>query len=332
ALTGPDNQSLRALDRTIDFGPGNTYEVLVTGNAGDMAAEIAAFRINTLLTLAVFGIGLIVSITVQTRWVLRPLDRVRRGLSDLRTGKEARLTGTYPAEISPLAKELNALLESNQQIIERARTQVGNLAHALKTPLSVITNEARAGQGPLAEKVTDQAEIMRQQVSAYLDRARIAARWKVIGAVTDVEPVTARFVRAMNRIHQDRHLRLVSDVPSEARFRGEQQDLEDIVGNLVDNACKWAKSEVRIGVGYQKPPNDEIPGRLTVNIDDDGPGLDPQQRIEATRRGKRLDESKPGSGLGLSIVTDLVGLYEGRFSLDQSPAGGLRAVIELPAA
>ena len=332
ALLGPDNQSLRGLDRTIDFGPGNTYELLVTGNAGDMAEEIAAFTRSTLLTLSVFGLGLIISITAQTRWALRPLDRVRRGLTDLRSGKEARFTGSYPAEIAPLARELNALLESNQQIIERARTQVGNLAHALKTPLSVITNEARSSRGPLASKVTEQAEIMRQQVTSYLDRARIAARSKVIGAVTEVEPVVGRLVRAMNRIHDDRHLRLISDVPPHSLFRGEQQDLEEIVGNLVDNACKWAKSEVRIGVGYEKPARDDTPGRLLVNIDDDGPGLAPEERAEATRRGRRLDESKPGSGLGLSIVTDLVTLYEGKFSLDRSPAGGLRAVIELPAA
>jgi signal transduction histidine kinase len=332
ALLGPDNQSLRGLDRTIDFGPGNTYEMLVTGNAGDMAEEIAAFTRSTLLTLSVFGLGLIISITAQTRWALRPLDRVRRGLTDLRSGKEARFTGAYPAEIAPLARELNALLESNQQVIERARTQVGNLAHALKTPLSVITNEARSSKGPLANKVTEQAEIMRQQVTSYLDRARIAARSKVIGAVTEVEPVVGRLVRAMNRIHDDRHLRLISNVPPQSRFRGEQQDLEEIVGNLVDNACKWAKSEVRIGVGYEKPARDDAPGRLLVNIDDDGPGLAPEERAEATRRGRRLDESKPGSGLGLSIVTDLVALYEGKFSLDRSPAGGLRAAIELPAA
>ena len=332
ALLGPDNQSLRGLDRTIDFGPGNTYELLVTGNAGDMAEEIAAFTRSTLLTLSVFGLGLIISITAQTRWALRPLDRVRRGLTDLRSGKEARFTGSYPAEIAPLARELNALLESNQQIIERARTQVGNLAHALKTPLSVITNEARSSRGPLASKVTEQAEIMRQQVTSYLDRARIAARSKVIGAVTEVEPVVGRLVRAMNRIHDDRHLRLISNVPPHSLFRGEQQDFEEIVGNLVDNACKWAKSEVTIGVGYEKPPRDDAPGRLLVNIDDDGPGLAPEERAEATRRGRRLDESKPGSGLGLSIVTDLVALYEGKFSLDRSPAGGLRAVIELPAA
>ncbi len=136
----------------------------------------------------------------------------------------------------------------------------------------------------------------------------------------------------MNRIHDERHLRLISDVPPHSLFRGEQQDLEEIVGNLVDNACKWAKSEVRIGVGYEKPASEEVPGRLLVNIDDDGPGLEPGQRVEATRRGRRLDESKPGSGLGLSIVADLVALYEGKFSLDRSPAGGLRAAIELPAA
>ncbi len=332
ALAGPNDQSLRVLSRTVDFDGSDRYEVLVAGDAGGLQAQIAAFRWSVGLTLAAFGIGLVIATLFQIRWGLRPLDNVRRGLAALRSGKEGRFEGPFPAEIQPLARELNALLESNQQIIERARTQVGNLAHALKTPLSVITNEARAARGPLAEKVAEQAELMRTQVNHYLKRARIAARSKVIGAVTEVEPVVDSIVRAMARIHEDRNLDIGEDVAAGALFRGERQDLEEIIGNLVDNACKWARTEVAVTAVYVRPPDEDSAGRLTVTIDDDGPGLTEPQRIEATRRGRRLDETKPGSGLGLSIVTELVGLYGGRFRLDRSPSGGVRAEVELPAA
>jgi signal transduction histidine kinase len=332
ALAGPDNQSLRVLTRNVEFGPGNAYDVMVTGNAGDMANDIAAFRRSVILTLLVFGLGLVLATTAQIRWGLGPLDRVRRGLADLRSGKETRIEGPFPAEIEPLTRELNALLASNQEIIDRARTQVGNLAHALKTPLSVITNEARANRGAFAEKVAEQAETMRVQVNHYLDRARIAARSKVIGAITEVEPAVARLVRAMSRIHEDRHIDLAVDVIPGVLFRGEQQDLEEIIGNLVDNACKWARGRVTIEVARQGPAVGDEPGRLVVTIDDDGPGLTEEERREATRRGRRLDETKPGSGLGLSIVTELVALYGGTFVLDKAPAGGLRALVTLPAA
>ena len=331
ALVGPEGQSLRVLGRTIIFDPGASFDVLVAGDAGELRDQIAAFRTSVILTLAVFGIGLVVATMIQIRWGLRPLDRVRVGLAQLRSGKETRFEGPFPAEIEPLARELNGLLESNQQIIERARTQVGNLAHALKTPLSVITNEARSNRGALAEKVAEQAMMMRRQINHYLDRARIAARSNVIGAVTEVEPVIARLMRAMRRIHDDKGLTLSADVPENARFKGEQQDLEEIVGNLVDNACKWAGSKVSVAVVYERPPDTEHDGRLSLRIDDDGPGLSEEQREEATRRGRRLDETKPGSGLGLSIVLDLVALYSGTFRLDRSPDGGLRVEIELPA-
>ena len=332
AVVGPAGQSLRFVSQTVTLDPSRTYNVLVAGDAGELQDQITAFRRTVMLTLAVFGIGLVVAITAQIRWGLRPLDRVRLGLTNLRSGKDHRLEGSFPAEIEPLVKELNALLESNRQVIERARTQVGNLAHALKTPLSVITNEARATRGPFAEKVAEQSAIMSRQVNHYLDRARIAARSNVIGAVTEVEPVIARLVRAMSRIHEDRGLRLSFDIPAKILFKGEQQDLEEIVGNLVDNACKWGRSSVTITLGGRREGNGDGPGSFTLDIDDDGPGLTAEERAEATRRGRRLDESKPGSGLGLSIVTDLVALYDGRFALDRSPAGGLRAEIELPAA
>jgi signal transduction histidine kinase len=227
--------------------------------------------------------------------------------------------------------ELNALLESNHEIVERARTQVGNLAHALKTPLSVVINEARANRGPFAVKVAEQGEIMRKQVNHYLDRARIAAQVDVINAVTEVHPAVARLVRAMNRIHGDRDLDITCDGPNPARFHGEQQDLEEIVGNLVDNACKWAATRVAVTTDYVAPAGTGA-GRLALFVDDDGPGLTEAEMEEVTKRGRRLDESKPGSGLGLSIVTDLVALYRGKFRLSRSPLGGLRAEVTLPAA
>lgn len=330
-LVGPDKQQLRVLQRTITFDVDHRYDVLVAGNASEMQGEITDFRTSVALTLAVFGIGLVASTAFQIRWGLRPLDQVRRGLAALRSGKEQSLDGPFPAEIEPLAKELNALVASNQQIIERARTHVGNLAHALKTPLSVITNEARSDQGKLASKVGEQAEIMRMQINHHLDRARIAARSQVIGAVTEVEPVLARLVRAMRRIHEDRGLTIDLHAPEAARFRGEQQDLEEMVGNLVDNACKWASAKVAVEV-VCLPATGEMDGSLVIRVDDDGPGLTAEQMREATRRGRRLDESKPGSGLGLSIVTDLASLYGGAFEMDRSPLGGLRAELRLPAA
>jgi len=329
-LTGPLGQELRVLHRTFTFDADHRYDVVIAGNVSDLRREIRSFQNSVALTLAVFGIGLIAAIAVQIRWGLSPLDTVRRGLAELRSGREQRFEGPFPAEIEPLARELNALISSNQAIIERARTHVGNLAHALKTPLSVITNEARANEGPLADKVSEQAELMRVQIHHHLERARIAARSKVIGAVTEAEPILDRLVRAMRRIHGDRDLAIDLSVSAGAKFRGEQQDFEELIGNLVDNACKWAASEVRVDVAREGEGEEDA--MLRIFIDDDGPGLSEEQRSEATRRGRRLDESKPGSGLGLSIVTDLAAIYGGTFAMHRSPLGGLRAELRLPAA
>jgi signal transduction histidine kinase len=331
SLTGPTGEALRVLSRTIAFDDGRAYDILVAGDAGEMRNQIASFRASVALALAVLGLGLIAATLVQSRWGLRPLDRVRRGLTAMRRGEQTRFAGRYPAEIEPLVNELNALLDANREVVERSRTQVGNLAHALKTPLSVVINEARASRSPLGRKVAEQGELMRRQVNHYLDRARIAGQANVIGAVTEAAPVLTRLIRAMNRIHAASGVHVVCDIPADARFRGEQQDLEEIVGNLVDNACKWARATVTVAGEYARPDGEDDTGRLRLIIDDDGPGLTAEEIEEVGRRGLRLDETKPGSGLGLSIVTDLVAMYHGGFRLDRSPSGGLRAEIELPA-
>jgi signal transduction histidine kinase len=276
--------------------------------------------------LGVLGLGLVAATFFQVRFGLKPLRAMRQNLARIRSGEAERLEGEQPEEIRPLQQELNALIQSNREIVERARTHVGNLAHALKTPLSVIANEARTHEGPLAAKVIEQAAIMRTQITHHLDRARVAARSSVIGDVTEVEPVLQALKRTLDRIYEERGLDLEIAATPGLKFQGEKQDFEEMVGNLLDNACKWARSRVTARAAANGA------ARFTVTIDDDGPGLTEAERARAVKRGQRLDETKPGSGLGLSIVADLAHLYKGEFALEPSPEGGLRARLDLPAA
>jgi signal transduction histidine kinase len=224
------------------------------------------------------------------------------------------------------------LIDANREIVSRARTHVGNLAHALKTPISVMMNEA-TGTEPLALKVREQTEIMRDQVARHLERARLAAaRVATIGTVTDVQAVVMALARSMEKIHHDRGVAIDVDAPEGARFRGERQDLEEMIGNLVDNACKWAQSRVAIEVFPERPDPKDDRRVVRIVVDDDGPGLSPQQREQVARRGRRLDETKPGSGLGLSIVMELATLYGGGLTLGTAPIGGLRAELVVPGA
>jgi signal transduction histidine kinase len=304
--------------------------VSVAGDASEIDEEIVTFDRTLAMTFAALAVVLLLTTLFQVRFGLAPLKRISESLAAIRSGAAERLEGSFPVEIAPLARETNALLDSNREIVERARTHVGNLAHALKTPLSVMVNEANARpDDPLAAKVTEQTNIMRDQVSRHLDRARIAARVAVVGTITDVVPVVQSLVRTMEKTHHGKHLAVALDMPSEARFRGERQDLEEMVGNLVDNAFKWGSGRVGIEVGLEQ----REPGRQVVRImvDDDGPGLSPSEREQVARRGRRLDETKPGSGLGLSIVVELAALYGGALNLGNSPIGGLRAELVLPA-
>ncbi len=242
-------------------------------------------------------------------------------------GEKASLEGDYPEEIAPLVDDLNTLLRSNREIIQRARTHVGNLAHALKTPIAVLVNEAKGGD-PLAIRMRQQAAIMQDQIDHHLNRARMAAQSNVIGAVTPVAPVIDGILRVMRKVHDARGITITEDVAPHLRFRGEKQDLEEIVGNLVDNACKWAASRVVITARADRVAGEP---RLHLTIDDDGSGLPGESRRQVLRRGARLDESKPGSGLGLSIVFELVELYGGSVRLEDAAGGGLSARVSLPA-
>ncbi|HEX2843305.1 ATP-binding protein [Hyphomicrobium sp.] len=331
--TGPAGEGIRmveVIDSPLPMGQGQRYSIIVAGPIDWLESRLANFLTRLAIALFLTGVGLVTVTLFQVRFGLLPLRRIEQALSDIRSGRAVKLDGELPAEIEPLQVELNALLASNQEIIDRARTQVGNLAHALKTPLAVITNEAREDRSALGTKVAEQAEIMRDQVNHYLDRARVAAGAGVIGRSTPVKPVLEPLKRALERIHRERNISITVDCPADIRFAGERQDLEEILGNICDNACKWAKENVSITVSAST--SRRPPGRLAILIDDDGPGLSDDQRARIGKRGVRLDETKPGSGLGLSIVTDLVQSYRGRLDLAKSDLGGLRVQLDLPAA
>ena len=330
-VAGPGNQQLRINERSIDFGSEGRFIVSVAGNSSELVDETREFDRALALTFVLLGSALAASTLLQVRFGLAPLMRLRSGLTAIRRGEADRIGGDYPREIAPLASELNQLLDSNQDIIERSRTHVGNLAHALKTPLTVLINEAGSRDDDLSEMVRRQSTIMRDQMQYYLDRARAAARAVALGHVCDVEPVVASFTRTFEKINQDRGIAYSSDIDPALKFRGERQDLEEMVGNLADNAGKWAHSRVIISTSGPVQDPAENP-RFTILIDDDGPGLSLEERSEVTSRGRKLDETKAGSGLGLSIVVDLAGLYGGHLTLDEAPLGGLRARLELPAA
>ncbi|WP_297299294.1 ATP-binding protein [uncultured Methylovirgula sp.] len=331
-IKGPDDKLLRMVERTIDTGDEGIYLVQVAATTAPMESEVAGFELALIVTFTLLAAALVGSAALQMRYGLEPLRRLQEGVAAIRQGQGERVGGEFPQDIAPLAAEVNLLLDANREVVERARTQVGNLAHALKTPLSVIINEAATEKTPLSFKVREQAAIMRDQVTYYLDRARAAVRVGAIGNMAEVAPVTAGLVRTFEKIYRDRGITFSAQVPDNIRFRGERQDLEEMIGNLVDNAGKWARQNVTIVITPIAASNPQAKKFFRVVIDDDGVGLAPELREAAMRRGRRLDETRPGSGLGLSIVVDLAALYGGALRLDASPAGGLRAELELPAA
>ncbi len=333
-IAGPQGQWLNAVVRTVqlDDTPGLapvTFRLMAAANERFTLEPVAQFNGSLWLALAVLAAGLVVAAGVQV-WVgLAPLRTLRQALGQIHSGKTQRLEGQFPMEVTPLIDEFNQVLAQNAQVVARARTHAGNLAHALKTPLSVLANAARAqGDAPseLARLVNEQVDIARKQVNYHLARAQAAAASRLPGVKTELLPVVLGLVRAMQRIHAERALDVrVGPLAADLAFRGETQDLQEMLGNLLDNACKWAVHHVAVNA---RP---EAQG-LVITIDDDGLGLPPAQRDLVLQRGVRADEQVPGSGLGLAIVDDLARLYGGSVALKDSPAGGLRAELMLPAA
>lgn len=308
--------------------PGRTQPVVFLAgiDRSNIDNDTRQFATFTWTALLILGLGLVVAVFLQVQIGLRPLYALRNEIADVRKGRAARIARSYPLEIQPLAEQVNRLLDHNQETVERQRTHVGNLAHALKTPLSVMLAEAGSQKGPLPDLVRRQTQIMKAQVDHHLRRARAAARAQMLGEITPIEPVIDEMAVMLERVFEDKGVVIDWRAPESLAFRGERQDLQELLGNLMENACKWARRRVRVSAGATGL------GQMVIVVEDDGPGLPEDQREAALLRGSRMDETTPGSGLGLSIVVELTRAYGGRISLADSELGGLKAVLELPAA
>jgi signal transduction histidine kinase len=277
--------------------------------------------------LVVSGAVLVTAGVSVMRRGLSPFGVLRERLVAIREGRTTRLEGDYPSEVVPLVEDLNHLLEERERRVTRAVARAGDLAHGLKTPLAIIAQDVdratAAGQHELAGSLRKQVERMRRQIESHLSQARAAASGTTFGVRTGLVDCVGGLVRTMERLHADRGLTFTTDIPEAAVVRVPLEDLEEILGNLLDNACKWAAREVRLSASS----GDAF---VIVHVDDDGAGLEAEMRDRVLQRGVRADEGAPGSGLGLAIVRDLVDTYGGTFRLDRSPLGGLRARLTLP--
>lgn len=325
---GPNDEPVRLRAIAVRL-PDRDTAVIVIAAADITPALEAARRFNTLLTiaLAVLGCGLAVAVALQVRVGLAPLRRMEADVAAIRRGQRARLEGVYPLEVAALAQELNQLLDHSRDVVERARAHVGNLAHALKTPISVLMNEAPPSETGFPAVVRRQAEAMRRAVEHYLTRAAAAARAEALGASTPAVSVLNDLARTLGRLYASEGVQVRVEDCVAAEFRGERQDLEEMIGNLLENACKYGGGLVEARI-LRAPGEDP---QLEVVVEDDGPGISAEQRPAALKRGLRLDETESGSGLGLAIVDDLARAYGGMLVLDESALGGLKAVLRLPA-
>ena len=320
--------SMRVVERTVTLAP-KTYQIVVTGNLSEILELVGDFRGQAFIVLGAVGVMLAVMSAIVARFAMRPIDRLSRAIEAVREGESVAVTGTYPREIAPLAEEVNELLRSNSQIIERARNQVGNLSHGLKTPIAVLRNEASAKKGALADVVLAESEKMSTMVSTYLERARLAARTSVVGKKADATMIMLRLTRVMRKIHPEVTVAFQRPDASLPWFRGDEADLEEMAGNLLDNACKWSKGQVGVRLSSERVDTGTM---LLIRIDDNGPGLSEEDAQKVLRRGVRLDEKTPGSGLGLDIVKELVDVYGGSLALKRSALGGLMVELRLPTA
>lgn len=330
----PDGQGhpLVAVARPLQLPEADAPQLrlIVAADSALLAEPMQRFTTMLIAALGTLAAGLALAVVLQLRLALRPLQLLRTGLADVRKGATPRLEGRFPQELRPLVQEFNHVLDVNADMVQRARTQAGNLAHAVNTPLSILGNAAAQESGALAELVREQVTSASRQVDHHLARARAAAR-QATGLRTPLEPPLASLVRTMERLHAGRGIRFTLKRDAQPwDFLGDGQDLMEILGNLLDNAGKWAAQAVSLEV--QGLEHDQAGGPLLLTVDDDGPGIEDADLGRIFERGERLDERRPGAGLGLDIVRDLVQTYGGSIAASRSPLGGLRMQLHLPGA
>jgi len=329
--SGPAGAPLLVLERAVHpiDRPSEVWRLVVAGDSQSIDAAVLRFSSVLAASLAVLFLLLAAAGWAQVSVGLAPLRTLARTLADVRQGRAQRLTGRFPLEVQPLIDEFNAVLDRNAEVVERARRHAGNLAHAVKTPLAILEQAGAADDSSLAGLVREQIGVARRQVDWHLARSRAAAAQRMPGQRTPIGPVIDGLLRVMSRVHAERALQIrCQPLPEAWAFAGESQDLQEILGNVLENACKWARTRVDVRVA---PDPDRVPPEILVVVEDDGPGIDADRRSGVLFRGARLDETVPGSGLGLAIVADLVDIYQGRIALGPAPAGGLQVEIRLPA-
>jgi signal transduction histidine kinase len=318
-----EGEMLRIVERDVRI-PGSPYlwRFQVAQNREALDEQISVLRRTLVRSFGILGVGLIILAALQAIYGLWPLRRVRQAIASIRSGERSRIDESFPPEIEPLKEELNALLAHNEQQAEEARRHAGNLAHALKTPLTVITNAATAGDEDLAATVCREATTMRRQVDHHLARARAIGRRSTAQARSDVWPSLESVERAVTRLHENVTVDLAGD--KDASVRVERQDLDEMLGNLIENAAKYGGGRVFVTVKT-------TPDCVDIEIEDDGTGIPEAERVSIFDRGARLDTGKPGTGLGLAIVRDVAEIYGGSISLEESEdLGGLLARLKLP--
>ncbi len=326
ALPGPVQEDLRVHVLEINANPSQAPLVyLASAPNANYTDEVLHYANHIVSSFIFLGIGLLLALVMQVRIALKPLNAIGGEIGNIREGKSHKLSQDYPSDVQPLVDELNNLLDHNVVLLKRARNQLGDLAHSVKNPLTVIRNEARDMQPEIRDRVIKQTDSISGSINHYLSRARAFGTGNVLGIKSEVQRVVDDLVFTMHRLYHERNLKYDFSMVKECSFRGEAQDLEEMLGNLIDNASKWAKSRVMISGKTRK-------GRLLLVVEDDGPGI-PESEIKNVKcRGHKLDETKPGHGQGLGIVADIVNLYDGSIKLSASKMGGLRAELNLPAA
>lgn len=319
---GPDDEHLHYRIKQVTI-PAGAATIIVSAPRGAVLGPLREAMVTLAISLGVLGLALVLAILLQVRLGLRPLERLRRAVADVRGGVIARVPDGQPLEIQPLVHELNGLLAQNEANLERARRHVANLAHGLKTPLATLAI-ALSDRKHDAETLHPLVGLMERRIRHHLGRARSAALSGPVRTQTLIAPRVGDLGEVLAKIHAGRAITLAIDVPSQLATACEAQDLDEMLGNLMDNGFQWARRKVAV-----RAVADER--MVVLAIEDDGAGLMPDQLAQVLRPGERLDEAAPGFGFGLSITRELAELYGGCLDLGASPLGGLRALLRLPA-
>jgi len=325
-ISGSQGEALRVHVVEITINPDlEPLVFLATAPMEGITEDVIDYSNHLVFSFIVLGFGLLLAVVLQVRVALKPLKAISTRIADIRAGNTDKLPEDQLEDVQPLVDELNNLLEHNAVLVNRARNQLGDLAHSVKNPLAVINNAVHKMETGQRDLILQQTTDISRSIDHYLSRARTYGTEKVLGSRTSIKTATEDLVFAMQRIYQGRDLGFDLSSLQECWFKGEVQDMEEMLGNLMDNACKWAKNRVCISCGTYD-------GRLEISVEDDGPGIAKEEFENAMRRGHRLDSSKPGHGQGLGIVKDIAALYGGSLKLARSELGGLQAKLELPSA